>query len=658
MATYKTSIYTLLVAVIVFVCPCFANAQNKILLDSLKQQLSVADSDSTKANLLFEIGKENWFGRNFPEAIHHLTLSVVIAEKSNHHKHLADAYNLIANIYMKQERYDSAFISLQHALNQNNERFAPLIFETYSKLYYQLGDYQAALKYALQSADGYGHSQDTLINMQSVFSYLTIGDIFMKLNQHERAIDYYKKAYDKGKRSKTNWYIKSPIQKIADYSLMKNDLQTAVHLYDTIIIIDKDAPSFEPTMHSYEGLGNIAMKRGQFVQAIDLYKKALLYARQKDLRINIENLSTALGSAFLAKDQLDSALYYLNFAAQSSLTSKNFYNLSHAYLQLSTLQQKLKQSDQSLVSFRLHKLYNDSLITIEKIKTVNNLEILYRTRQQENEILQLQKAQQEKDFDIKKRNIYIGIGIGLVVMLIVILLLVRRTYKHQRHLQEEKVNQLEKQQQVMSLQSMVNGQEAERTRIAKDLHDGLGGLFSTVKMHLSTLQHEVGVLKHNELFQKSYGLVDTASTEVRRIAHNMMPEVLIRLGLINAVRDLCNNISAGRLLTISLEVFGFEKRLNASTEIMLYRIIQELINNIIKHAHATEAIIQFTQEGNRLTILVEDNGKGFNSLEADLKPHAGMQTIRSRVNYLNGKLTIDSQKGVGTTVIMDFLINT
>jgi two-component system, NarL family, sensor kinase len=204
---------------------------------------------------------------------------------------------------------------------------------------------------------------------------------------------------------------------------------------------------------------------------------------------------------------------------------------------------------------------------------------------------------------------------------------------------------------------MVNGQETERTRIAKDLHDGLGGLFSTVKMYFSTLQHDTPTLKDNELFQKSYKLVDTASEEVRQIAHNMMPEVLMKLGLTNALKDLCDNISAGKLLRVSLETHGMNKRLNATTEIMLFRIVQELLNNIIKHAQATEAIIQFIRENERLSVVVEDNGRGFNTQEADEQNHSGIATIQSRVSYLNGKMSIDSQKNVGTTVMMDFLIN-
>ena len=216
---------------------------------------------------------------------------------------------------------------------------------------------------------------------------------------------------------------------------------------------------------------------------------------------------------------------------------------------------------------------------------------------------------------------------------------------------------LEQQQQVVSLQSMINGQESERSRIAKDLHDGLGGLFSTIKMHFSTLQHENAGLKADPLFAKSYEMINTASEEVRRIAHNMMPEVLLKLGLVQASQELCSSISGGKLLDVSLQAYGMEKRLNASTEIMLFRILQELLNNIIKHSQATEAIIQFNREGNRLSVTVEDNGRGFNLAETDGKTHAGLSSVESRVSYLNGKLSIDSQKEVGTTVMMDFLIN-
>ena len=294
---------------------------------------------------------------------------------------------------------------------------------------------------------------------------------------------------------------------------------------------------------------------------------------------------------------------------------------------------------------------------------MQKLEAKYQNQKNENQIDDLIIANKEKELTVVKRNrlLLIG-GISAAALLLAFGLLYRNSKQKQllsakeNLFQQEQIKFLERQQQVVSLQSMVNGQETERTRIAKDLHDGLGGLFSTIKMQLSTLKHEEKSLETNELFKKSYELVDSASVEVRRIAHNMMPEVLIKLGLIQAIQELCNSINAGKLMSVSMQSYGMHKRLNASTEMMLFRIIQELLNNIIKHANATEAIIQFNRDADRLSITVEDNGRGF-SLEDSSGKKAGLESVKSRVNYLNGHLSIDSEKEIGTTVMMDFLIN-
>ncbi|MBK8506840.1 MAG: hypothetical protein IPL46_34500 [Saprospiraceae bacterium] len=204
---------------------------------------------------------------------------------------------------------------------------------------------------------------------------------------------------------------------------------------------------------------------------------------------------------------------------------------------------------------------------------------------------------------------------------------------------------------------MINGQESERTRIARDLHDGLGGIFSTVKMLFSTLEQDTPIITKNTLYQKTLDLINEAADELRKVAHNMMPDVLMKLGLVEALKEFCNNVSSGRLLKITFQSFGMEKRLNSSTEIMLYRIVQELVNNIIKHAQATEAIIQINREHNRLSLIIEDNGRGFDLTTTHKTSGLGMEAIKNRVAYLNGKFTVDSRKEIGTTVMVDLLVS-
>lgn len=338
--------------------------------------------------------------------------------------------------------------------------------------------------------------------------------------------------------------------------------------------------------------------------------------------------------------------------------------LADAYNLLTNLYETTGDYRKALKMASLNKRFADSATNSATQKVTLSLEAKYQHQKKEKDIAELKADAVENELLILKRNRILLIGSLCAAIL---LLMIGWLYKHSKHkqtiiekekkLQQEHINFLERQQQVVSLQSMLNGQETERTRIAKDLHDGLGGLFSTVKMNFSVLQYENPSLKENPLFQKSYEMVDTASVELRRIAHNMMPEVLMKLGLIQALQDMCASISSGRLLLVTLQAYGMDKRLNGSSEIMLYRIIQELIANIIKHAQATEALIQFNKNGNRLTITVEDNGRGFNMLDIDTAKHSGMESVRNRVSYLNGQINIDSRRGIGTTVLMEFLIN-
>ena len=646
----------ILSALIVSLC---LHAQTTI--DNLKQKLLIEKNDSARVALNFSLGEAYWFARDLAAAPHYLLQSIRLADEYHVYQNQVNAMNLLANVYLKKEQYDSGFYWLEAGMEKSrqrkDDRFISLLHETYAIAYRNLGDYSKAVEHNLAAVDAYEQSSDPTINMLSVFTYNQLGKIFEAQQQPDKAYLYYSKALNKARTAKENWYIKAPLQSLAGLYTRQSRWGEAQHIFDTLITLEKDRPGSEILMFSYAGLGDIANNQKKYPDAIRYYEQALNQAKEKQWMEDRDKLTTNLAVNYLESGQALKAEELLLEAEKLSAAHNDLPNLSETYKWLAELELRKNDTKKALEYFRLHKQFNDSLLTTERIRTTNNLEVLYQSQQKEKQIIQLQKDQQEKDFAIKKRNIYMGIGAGILVVMLLIQVLLRRNHRNKQKIHTEQLKLMEQQQQVVSLQSMINGQEAERTRIARDLHDGLGGLFSTVKMHFSTLQHDNDTLQQNELFQKSYQLVDTASVEVRRIAHNMMPEVLMKLGLANAVKDLCDNVNAGKLLNVSLEVHGMNERLNAGTEIMLYRIIQELLNNIIKHAQATEAIVQFIKDGNRLSVTVEDNGRGFNTQEAEEKKNAGIETIKSRVDYLNGKLTIDSQKNAGTTVMMDFLIN-
>jgi signal transduction histidine kinase len=158
------------------------------------------------------------------------------------------------------------------------------------------------------------------------------------------------------------------------------------------------------------------------------------------------------------------------------------------------------------------------------------------------------------------------------------------------------------------------------------------------------------------VFERSLDMIDSSIRELRRVAHNMMPEMLTRFGLDEALKEYCNALNGTRLLTVKYQSVGMDTRLDKSIEIIVYRVIQELLNNILKHASASEAFVQLVRETNRLNVVVEDNGNGFDTTLLEKSKGAGWMNIRSRVDYLKGQLDVHSEAGKGTLVNIEFNI--
>jgi len=151
------------------------------------------------------------------------------------------------------------------------------------------------------------------------------------------------------------------------------------------------------------------------------------------------------------------------------------------------------------------------------------------------------------------------------------------------------------------------------------------------------------------LFTRALEQLDSSIGEMRRVAHNMMPEALVRLGLPQAVQDYCDGVNESNQLTVKCQIHGLEERLDPTTEIVVYRIIQELLNNIVKHANASEALVQLMRQDDRLSITVEDNGKGFDPSTVSTRG-AGLSNVRSRVDYLKGEMDLRSEPGKGCSI--------
>jgi len=337
-------------------------------------------------------------------------------------------------------------------------------------------------------------------------------------------------------------------------------------------------------------------------------------------------------------------------------------DLKEIYHTRAEIEQQLGNYKSANEYFSKTLILADSLFTAETSEKVADVEAKYQNEKKQQEILQLEKDKKIQSLSIKQKSTLNYILFGSLAALVIVGFLGYRNLRHrqllsrqQDELQQQRIRELEKDRQLIAVDAMLKGQEEERSRLSKDLHDGLGGLLSGVKFSISNMKDNLIMTPdHMNVFERSLDMIDSSIKELRRVAHNMMPEMLTKFGLDEALKEYCNTINTAKLLTVKYQSMGMESRLEKTTEIIIYRIVQELLNNTMKHAAATEVFVQLIREGNRLNAIVEDNGKGFDAGLMENNKGAGLANIRSRVDYLKGRLDIHTEPGKGTLVNIEF----
>ena len=405
------------------------------------------------------------------------------------------------------------------------------------------------------------------------------------------------------------------------YFQLVQDLDTAMVL--TNICIDK---SIEAREDIYKA--QCLAARGNIYYAMDLYSDAIL---------DYESSLTLLDKIPYSKDRLS---VYDNIAVcfDSLADFKNAYRFSKSY-----------------------SLLQDSILNENRIIAVNTVTNKFETRQKSTEIklLEKEKAFAQESNQQQKRALTVLI-IALAGLLLGLYYIVRfykekietaRIIEKQNdEINRQKINELQDKIRINSMQSMINGQEIERERIAKDLHDSLGGLLSTIKLKVDNISNKGDDVKLMREFSSATELLDTAVSEVRTISQNLQPGALNRLGLIPALNDLINRYDSEHGPDITFQHFDIPTKLDQQVALVIYRIIQEILNNAIKHAKASEIFVQLNKENEDIVIHIEDDGVGFDP--AQNFKSMGLENIKSRVNYLQGTIEIDSRENEGTSFLI------
>jgi signal transduction histidine kinase len=532
---------------------------------------------------------------------------------------------------------------------------------TFGNIYLYKTWYDAALKYFFDSHRIFQNTGDTS-GMNDC--YVGMGLIYYHTKNWPKSIYYYKLT--------------------AEYEQKTNDLEGLPETYgnlgcsyfgfgktDSAVLYYKLAENISLKTNNnraltsiYNDLGNIANEKGNFPQALIYLNKALTLKYELKYYECLGENYINLGSVYEKMGDAQNALQYIKKGIEYSKQYQYNEDLVLGYKAVSKLYEKLGDIKKALFYHKLYLQVNDTLNLTKYNQQVAQWQSLYGLKDQEFKLAGAEQKLTAQKLIIQKNKSFQQLLLFLLVTLALLSILIIRNSYHKRliakketELQKHIIRELENEKKLWATQLVLEGEEIERKRLARDLHDGLGGLLSGVKTSLNNMKGSVILSNESvEHFNLAINMLDSSITELRRVAYNMMPEALIRLGLKDTLTDYCTELDKVLPAQIKFQFFGQFQRVDPALEINSYRIIQELVNNAIKHSEAKNIIVQMIQETSRVCYIITDDGKGFDTNTVELKKTVGLTSLKSRVDTFNGQVDIDSQPGRGTEITVEFLL--
>ena len=619
-----------------------AQFENK---DSLIRLLSTAKEDTGKVMLLLRIA-DTYEANNQDSSIYYLEESKQLSGQLKFKKGLYHYYAQSAIVSYTKGNYDQALLQSNEALFAARElKDSNLIINTLANtgiVYQYLGQFDKQLEYCLQAL-ALIERKDQKKKLSSM--YQNIANAYYNLSQFHRSIGFLLLSLELHRQTGSNAYPNRIYATLGQsYAMLKNT-DSALCYYtiaidESIKLNDKYAVA---AVYGY--MANTYADRYEFKKMLEVSERSLKLSEELQsnqmLASSLYNIAYAnyfTGNNMAARQHIDKAM---EIAVKDSLKDE----LKNIYTVLSYITAREGDFKMSLWAKQKSDSIQQAMLNEQVIQTTAELEKKYESAKKDNQII-LQQSQ------LEKRKVLNYILIGSAAVLLILSFLAYRNYNQKKKLQQQRISELETQQQLTATGAVLKGEEQERTRLAKDLHDGLGGMLSGIKYSLNTMKGNLIMTpENNQAFERSIDMLDSSIQEMRRVAHNMMPEALVKFGLDTAMNDFCNDISKSGALQISYQSIGLENEMvEQTTAITIYRIVQELINNTMKHAAAKTAIVQVTKSVNQFAITVEDDGTGFDTAILKQSGGIGWNNIRNRVEFLKGTLDVRSEKEKGTSV--------
>jgi len=486
-----------------------------------------------------------------------------------------------------------------------------------SSVYLQTGQQQQSLYYSRKAI-----AHITTDSANGVIAiYNNTADCFYTLHQYDSAIYYSLKGLDLCARFPGNSDVRAQTMlyvTLAACKAVQNKYDEAIIYYNKALASEEIYPSLDGYVSIYSGLAEVYIKKNDYLQAEKYFKQALdaseKYGVGGQKLIGIHERLADLYHDNLRDDAL--AYHHKNTASKA----------------------------------------RDSLESADRAKMVAQLDISYRSAEKDRELSKKQLLLAQRESQLKQKNFWILFISVTIALAIVVIIIGYRNNKHKQRLHEAHIRTLEHEKEISTLQHTITGEEQERSRLARELHDGIMVLFSAIRMKLRQLPKSHTALQSDIEFNSLSDELEQAIKELRRTAHNLMPDMLLDGGLVEAVYYFSKSLQQNSPLQINFQQYGVLPRLKEDAELSLYRIVQELLQNVIRHSDANKALIQFNYRDEILCITVEDNGKGFDPRSIP-KKGVGLRSIETRLKALNGSMDIRSTSS-GTTVYLEFYLHT
>ncbi|MDB5195828.1 MAG: tetratricopeptide repeat protein [Flaviaesturariibacter sp.] len=629
-----------IISLLAFLCASLAQAQTNPVIDSL-EKTAHAQRDTDQIHSYNEL---TWQYRNVDQekAIQYGNKAITLSKQLRFNKGLAQAYNDLGIIYFDRQAFDTALNYYQQAFAirkaQNDMLGMAKLYNKIGIVYQQEGAFAKGLE-AQQAALTLFEKEKNDIGIS--YSLNNIGIICQNMGRYDDAIRYQEQSIAIKEKIGDRYGLAGSYVNVGNIYLLNKVFDKAKEYYLKGVSICREIGDKEYLATALNSLGRFYITVENYNSAIPIVQESFsLRNGMGDKKGMVKSLDN-LAETFINLKLYDSAQNTLNQAlliAKDEVSCKP--ELPGLFKTYSSLYEGLEKYDSSLYFHKLYSDFKDSLFNADLSEKFAALQTKYETLKKEQQIAQQQ-------FQLTKKNYWIGGSLGLLVLAS----LLGFSYHRRRELkQEAKLHAEVLRQQELATKAVLEAEEAERQRIAKDLHDGVGQMMSAAKMNLSAYEHAVNFDSEEakESFGKIISLVDDSCKEVRAVSHNMMPNALLKNSLAAAIREFIDKLDH-KALKVHLYTEGLDERLDSNTETVLYRVIQECVNNVIKHSGANVLDISIAKDAREITATVEDNGQGFD-IAGSHQEGIGLKNIRTRVEYLKGTVDFDSTPGRGTLV--------